>query len=66
MSEPNRVSVSLGFTKNLGNFETMRIDVGLASDKLDSETTADCFRRVETFVQKALVEAVENAVNAVQ
>lgn len=63
---PNRVSVHLGFTKNLGNFESLKVDVGLASDKTPDESTADAFRRVKDFVKGALVEAVEEVVSEIE
>lgn len=64
--QPNRVSVSIGFTKNMGDFESLRVDVGLSSDKMPDESTADAFRRVKDFVKGALVEAVNEAVAEVE
>ena len=66
MAEPNRVSVSLGFTKNMGDFESLRVDVGLSSDKMDDETTAEAFNRVKNFVKAALMEAVTEAVSEIE
>lgn len=47
----DRIKVEMGFTRNLGNFQSMRIDVGLESDRLDGETEAQHFRRVYDFVE---------------
>lgn len=65
LESPNRVNVHLGFTKNLGNFESVKIDVGLASDKNPDESTAEAFRRVKDFVKGALMEAVEEVVSEI-
>lgn len=66
MSEPNRVSVSLGFTKNMGDFESLRVDVGLSSDRMDGESTVEAYRRVKDFVKSALLEAVNEAVAEIE
>lgn len=47
----NRISVDMGFTRNLGNFQTMRIDVGFSSDRQENETEEEHFRRVYDFVK---------------
>lgn len=49
--KPDRINVDMGFTRNLGNFQTMRIDIGLASDRLEGETKEEHFRRVYEFVE---------------
>lgn len=62
----NRVSVSLGFTKNMGDFESLRVDVGLESDKMDGESTTEAYRRVKEFVKAALLEAVNETVSEIE
>lgn len=52
--EPNRVTVNMGFTRNMQNFESLRIDVGLEAVVLDGESSADAMKRVYTFVESEL------------
>lgn len=55
--QPERVTVNLGFTRNLGNFESMKCDIGLASDRLDSEKSVDeLFDRVYDYVESKFLE----------
>lgn len=55
-TEPMRVSVSAGFTRNLGNFESMRIDIGVEDSARSGEKAMDTFNRVYDFVEKRLLE----------
>lgn len=50
-----RVDVRMGFTRNLGNFESMRIDVGIADSARDGETAQSAFNRVYGFVEQQLI-----------
>ena len=49
-----KVSVTLGFTLNLGNFQSLRLDLGITENQLDGETKDEAFERVYTFVQDKL------------
>ena len=55
-TEPVRVKVQMGFTRNLGNFESMRVDVGIEDSARANETATAAFNRVYAFVENALVE----------
>jgi hypothetical protein len=51
-----RVTVSLGFTKNLGNFESLRVDIGVQDFVRSGENISDATDRVYQFVENKLVE----------
>lgn len=51
-----RVTVTMGFTRNMGNFESLRIDVGLEASRLNGEDSKDTFNRVYSFVEERLME----------
>lgn len=54
--QPSRVRVGMGFTRNMGDFESLRIDIGVESSSLQGESTADTLNRVYEFTEKALEE----------
>ena len=57
MNQTN-VKVELQFTKNLGNYESLRIGIGIEDFKRDGETTDEATDRVYAFVEKKLMEKV--------
>ena len=44
--EETKVSVTLGYTLNLGNFQSLRLDLGVVDSKRDGENTDQAFERV--------------------
>lgn len=60
-NENTRVKVALGYTLNLGNFQSLRIDVEVSDSKRDSENTNEAFERVYEFVENKLAEKVKEA-----
>lgn len=54
-----RVTVSLGFTKNLGNFESLRVDIGVQDFVRQGEHINDATERVYKFVENKLIEKQE-------
>lgn len=54
-----RVSTRLGFTMNLGDFQSARVDIGVEDDLRDGEGINDAFERVYSFVEKKLIEKQE-------
>lgn len=63
MEEKNetKVSVTLGYTLNLGNFQSLRMDLGVVDSKREGETTNDAMERVYTFVEAKLAEKINEA-----
>jgi hypothetical protein len=57
--EDTKVNVALGYTLNLGNFQSLRIDIGITDSKRDGETTSDAFNRVYEFVEAKLSEKIK-------
>ena len=60
-NDNTRVKVGLGYTLNLGNFQSLRIDLEVADNKRDGENTNDAFERVYEFVENKLAEKVKEA-----
>lgn len=60
-SEETKVNVTLGYTLNLGNFQSLRIDLGVIDSRRDGETINDAFERVYGFVESKLTEKVNEA-----
>jgi hypothetical protein len=60
-NESTKVKVALGYTLNLGNFQSLRIDLEVSDSKRDAETTNDAFERVYEFVENKLAEKVKEA-----
>ncbi len=60
-NEETKVGVTLGYTLNLGNFQSLRIDLSITDNKRDGENTNDAFERVYKFVEDKLAEKVKEA-----
>ncbi len=60
-NEDTKVTVGLGYTLNLGNFQSLRIDVSVTDNKRDGENTNEAFERVYSFVEAKLQEKVNEA-----
>jgi len=54
------VQVSLGYTVNMGDFESARIDIGVSSDPREGETVDQTFNRVYNYVEARLEEKVSD------
>jgi len=60
-NENTKVKVALGYTLNLGNFQSLRIDLEVSYNKREPETTNEAFERVYEFVENKLAEKVKEA-----
>ena len=60
-NEPTKVSVTLGYTLNLGNFQSLRLDLGIVDSKRDGENTDQAFERVYKFVEDKLTAKILEA-----
>lgn len=60
-NEATKVTVGLGYTLNLGNFQSLRIDLSVTDSKRDGENTNDAFERVYKFVEDKLAEKVRES-----
>jgi len=61
MAEETKVSVTLGYTLNLGNFQSLRLDLGIIDSKRDGENTDQAFERVYKFVEDKLTAKIVEA-----
>lgn len=59
--ESTKVSVTLGYTLNLGNFQSLRVDLGVVDNVRDNENTEQAMNRVYDFVEAKVVEKVNEA-----
>jgi hypothetical protein len=60
-NENTKVSITLGYTLNLGNFQSLRLDLGVVDSKRESENTEQAFERVYKFVEDKLTEKIKEA-----
>ena len=60
-NDNTRVKVALGYTLNLGNFQSLRIDLEVSDNKRENENTNEAFERVYEFIENKLAEKVKEA-----
>jgi hypothetical protein len=60
-NDSTKINVTLGYTLNLGNFQSLRLDLGVVDSKRDGETTSEAFERVYKFVEDKLTEKINEA-----
>ena len=56
-----KVNVTLGYTLNLGNFQSLRVDIGVIDSVREGENTNEAMNRVYDFVEAKVVEKVQEA-----
>lgn len=61
MSDKTTVSVTLGYTLNLGNFQSLRLDLGCTDWIRDGENVDAATDRVYKFVEDKLVKKIAEA-----
>lgn len=60
MSDSTKIRVELSFTANLGNFQSVKVNVGIEDWKRDSDQSVDAaFDRVYNYVETKLIEKLE-------
>jgi len=60
-NDSTKVSVTLGYTLNLGNFQSLRLDLGIVESRKNGETIDQAFERVYKFVEDKLTEKIKEA-----
>ena len=58
MTSNTIVKVDLQFTRNLGNYENLRVGIGIEDFQRDGETVDEATNRVYNFVEKKLMDKV--------
>jgi hypothetical protein len=61
MSDKTNVTVNLGYTLNLGNFQSLRVDLGCTDYVRESEGVDAAMERVYAFVESKVIEKIEEA-----
>lgn len=61
MSDKTTVSVTLGYTLNLGNFQSLRVDLGCTDFVRDNEDKDAAMQRVYDFIESKVSEKIEEA-----
>lgn len=61
MIDKTSVSVTLGYTLNLGNFQSLRIDIGCTDFIRTEETSDEAMNRVYKFVEDSVIAKVDEA-----
>jgi hypothetical protein len=56
---PTRVKVGLKFVRNLGNYESLHLEVGVDDYVRTGELVSDAMDRVYSFVEEQLVERMQ-------
>lgn len=59
--EPTKVSWTLGYTLNTGNFQSLRLDCQVEDYVREGETTKVASDRVYDFVEQQLIEKLNEA-----
>jgi len=60
-NDSTKVNVTLGYTLNLGNFQSLRLDLGVSDNARSGETVDQAFNRVYKFVEDKLTEKIKEA-----
>jgi hypothetical protein len=61
MSDKTTVSVTLGYTLNLGNFQSLRLDLGCTDFVREDEDKDAAMERVYEFIESKVVSKIEEA-----
>ena len=66
-NENTKVRVALGYTLNLGNFQSLRIDLEVSDSKRETDKSInDAFERVYGYVETKLAEKVREAAQEIE
>ena len=65
-NENTKINVALGYTLNLGNFQSLRVDLGVIDSRREGETVNEAFERVYAFVEEKLQEKVREAAEEIE
>jgi methyl coenzyme M reductase subunit D len=65
-NENTKINVTLGYTLNLGNFQSLRIDLGVVDSRREGENIDQAFERVYGFVEEKLIVKINDAKEEVQ
>lgn len=55
-----KVSYSAGFTRNMGDFESLRLDIGVEDEPRGDEKVSEAYNRIKDFVESRLLDEVRD------
>jgi hypothetical protein len=61
MSDKTTVTATLGYTLNLGNFQSLRLDLGCTDFVRENESMDVAMDRVYKFVEEQVIKKVDEA-----
>lgn len=64
--EAPRWTVSLGYTLNVGNFQSLRVDIGLSESKLPDESRDEAFDRIAAAVAEKFIARIKEEKEALE
>lgn len=53
------VTYKARFTRNMGNFESLQVEIGVDDEPRGDEKVSEAFNRVKDFVESRLLDAVD-------
>lgn len=53
------VSYKARFTRNMGNYESLQVEIGVDDEPRGDEKVSEAFNRVKDFVESRLLDAVD-------
>ena len=56
------IGMSKGVTKNMDNYESLRVDVWLSDTVQEGETPESAAQRIESFIDATLEQAIRNCI----
>jgi hypothetical protein len=60
-NENTKINVTLGYTLNLGNIQSLRLDLGIVDSKREGENVDEAFERIYKFVEDKLTDKIQEA-----
>ena len=60
------VSYTASFTRNMGNFESMRLEIGVSDEPRGEEKVSEAYNRIKDFVESKLLTEVEELENQIK
>ncbi len=60
MTDKTRVSVHIGFTANLGNFQALKVDLGVEDSVRSDENVDTAMDRVYGYLEQKLIKKLQD------
>lgn len=60
------VSYRVRFTRNMGNFESLQLEIGVEDEPRGEEKFSEAYNRVKDFVESRLLDEVEQLENDIK